>query len=243
MSTLLIHLCGPMQAWGTQSRFSIRDTGQEPSKSGVIGLLCAALGKPRDENPGDGFPTLAQLAALKMGVRVDRPGSMRMDYQTAGGTHRLGDTYGVAKADGSRPGPVTSHRYYLTDAEFLIGLESTQSHLMERLDAALADPKWQLFLGRKSFVPSVPVRPSEAPPWGPALRDQTLEQALGAYPWLGDLRARSYESRPSQLLLITDSDDSSGEVRRDLPLCFSPRRFALRYVKTQSIQTPTRETL
>ena len=103
VSTLLIHLCGPMQAWGTQSRFSIRDTGQEPSKSGVIGLLCAALGKPRDENPGDGFPTLAQLAALKMGVRVDRPGSMRMDYQTAGGTHRLGDTYGVAKAAGVAP--------------------------------------------------------------------------------------------------------------------------------------------
>ena len=40
MSTLLLRLAGPMQSWGVQSRFSVRDTGLEPSKSGVIGLLC-----------------------------------------------------------------------------------------------------------------------------------------------------------------------------------------------------------
>ena len=49
MSVLLMRLAGPMQSWGTQSRFGHRDTGTEPSKSGVIGLLCAALGWPRDQ--------------------------------------------------------------------------------------------------------------------------------------------------------------------------------------------------
>ena len=34
MSTLLMRLAGPMQSWGTQSRFTVRDTGREPSKSG-----------------------------------------------------------------------------------------------------------------------------------------------------------------------------------------------------------------
>jgi CRISPR-associated Cas5-like protein len=38
-----------MQSWGTQSRFTVRDTGLEPSKSGIVGLLCAALGRPRRE--------------------------------------------------------------------------------------------------------------------------------------------------------------------------------------------------
>ncbi|MCC6935346.1 MAG: CRISPR-associated protein Cas5, partial [Thermomicrobiales bacterium] len=29
-ATLLLRLTGPMQAWGTQSRFTHRDTGLEP---------------------------------------------------------------------------------------------------------------------------------------------------------------------------------------------------------------------
>ena len=45
MPALLLRLVGPMQSWGMQRRFSIRDTGTEPSKSGVIGLACAAFGK------------------------------------------------------------------------------------------------------------------------------------------------------------------------------------------------------
>ncbi len=67
MSALLLRLAGPMQSWGVQRRFSVRDTGLEPSKSGVVGLLCAARGRRREEPVTD-------LAALGMGVRVDREG-------------------------------------------------------------------------------------------------------------------------------------------------------------------------
>ena len=56
MSVLLMRLAGPMQSWGTRSRFSNRDTGLEPSRSGVIGLLCAALGRPREESLDDFLP-------------------------------------------------------------------------------------------------------------------------------------------------------------------------------------------
>ena len=44
MSVLLLRLAAPMQSWGTTSRFIHRDTGLEPSKSGIIGLLCAGPG-------------------------------------------------------------------------------------------------------------------------------------------------------------------------------------------------------
>src|SRR5438045_450395 len=103
--TLLLRLAGPMQSWGTNSRFKIRDTGLEPSKSGIIGLLCCALGKPRDETHLDNRdkPSLETLAALRMGVRVNCEGVMKRDYQTAGGAHRLGQRYGVAKASGGSP--------------------------------------------------------------------------------------------------------------------------------------------
>lgn len=77
MATLLLRLAGPMQAWGTTSRFDERDSGLEPSKSGVLGLVCAALGRDRSE-------PLDDLATLKMSVRVDREGLLMRDYQTLG---------------------------------------------------------------------------------------------------------------------------------------------------------------
>ena len=95
MSVLLLRLAGPMQSWGVQSRFSVRDTGLEPSKSGVVGLLCAAFGRPREA-------PLTDLTALRLGVRVDREGRMAKDYHTTGGQREgAPGSHGVLRADGS----------------------------------------------------------------------------------------------------------------------------------------------
>src|SRR5690606_40565014 len=83
--TLRMRFAGPMQSWGTRSRFDHRDTEVAPSKSGVIGLVAAALGRHRDEPIGD-------LASLRLGVRLDREGVLMRDYHTA---------KDVVKADGS----------------------------------------------------------------------------------------------------------------------------------------------
>ena len=72
MSTLLLRLAGPLQAWGYDSKFETRRTGREPSKSGVIGLLAAALGRKRDESIED-------LRELRFGFRVDREGQLLHD--------------------------------------------------------------------------------------------------------------------------------------------------------------------
>lgn len=220
MSTLLLRLAGPMQSWGVQSRFTERDTGLEPSKSGVIGLLCAALGRPRDAQVQD-------LAELTMGVRVDREGLLKVDYHTAGGTHRRGEKSGVARADGSGPSkdPVVSRRYYLADADFLVGLEGEDEEVLRRLDASLAQPVWPLYLGRKAFVPGDPVRLG--------LVDLSMEQALLSHPW----RVRSRrEKAPLSLRLLLDAPfGASAEVRLDVPLSFAERRFTLRYVRTEYI--------
>lgn len=225
MSTLLLRLAGPFQSWGTQSRFTVRDTGREPSKSGVIGLLCAALGRPRTA-------PVADLASLRMGVRVDREGAVKLDYHTTGGTHRRGDPYGVAKADGSRTtNAILSHRYYLADASFLVGLESPDDSLLQCVDRALAEPVWQIFLGRKSFVPGVPVRLPEQPPGGPGLRAAPLEDALRSYPWPEAGR----DGPPAKLRFVLDAPpDGAVDARMDVPLSFDPARraFAIRYVKT-----------
>src|ERR1019366_5756632 len=132
------------------------DTGLEPSKSGVLGLVCAALGKPRDDQAGP-WPSLAQLASLRMGVRVLREGTLRVDFQTAGGGKFPGrKRYGVWKASGSPGGTVVSPRHYLADADFLVGLEGSLP-LLRQIEEALNNPVWQLSLGRKSYVPTLPV--------------------------------------------------------------------------------------
>lgn len=158
MHTLLLRLEGPMQYWGTSSRFTQRDTGHEPSKSGVIGLICAALGKPRYENEETSgkWPSLAVLASLQMGVRTDRVGTVGVDFQTAGGGRFAGEKYGVSRVHGGLFGSVRSHRFYLQDASFLVGLSGSDRVLLEKIHDALARPAWQLYLGRRGYVPSVP---------------------------------------------------------------------------------------
>lgn len=224
MKTLLLRLEGPMQSWGTTSRFTERDTGLEPSKSGVIGILCAALGKPREERAEDAghWPLLADLARLRMGVRVDAPGKVGVDFQTAGGGRLGSRKYGVAKADGGKPESVMSWRYYLQDASFLVGLESEDTALLERLHAALREPVWPLYLGRKSYVPSLPVFLVEG------LQDGDLEAVLARFPRRGS-------TNDERVRIVVDHDEAGGEVRTDVPLDFERRRFAVRHVRSYSI--------
>ncbi len=227
-TTLLLRLEGPMQSWGTRSRFTVRDTEQEPSKSGVIGLLCAALGRPRSA-------PLVDLASLRMGVRVDRPGTLCREYQTAGGSRSEDDpAAGIRLADGKRgKNAVESERYYLADASFLVGLEGPRP-VLEALDVALRRPRWALSLGRKSYVPSVPVALPVAPPLGPGLREQPLLGALVSFP----VPRNSDTSTEELLRFVLDADaehgpnEGSESERPDVPVSFEARTFQVRRVRT-----------
>jgi CRISPR system Cascade subunit CasD len=155
--TLLLRLEGPMQSWGYRSRFDYRDTALEPTRSGVIGLICAAMGIARGED-------ISRFDVIRMGVRVDKYGRPERDYHTA---------LNVIKADGSGTDTVVSYRDYLADAAFTVGLQAEDKALLEEIDQALRDPRWVLFLGRKAF-------PLSAPPLDPGSSPQpgTLEQHL-----------------------------------------------------------------
>lgn len=216
--TLLLRLSGPMQSWGTQSRFDRRDTGREPSKSGVIGLLCAALGRPRWEPVDD-------LAALRMGARIDQSGRVERDFHTAS-SERF-----YLVSGGSRSATVISDRFYLADAKFLVGLEG-DGILLREIHMALRDPVWPLCLGRKAFVPGEPI-------WLPdGLWDgYGLLDALAAYPWLGGPHS---PVRPGELPVFYD-DPAGHLIRNDLPLSFARREFAQRRVNAAFVPTPLPE--
>lgn len=204
MSVLLMRLSGPMQAWGVQSRFGVRDTTREPSKSGVVGLLAAALGRPRHSAIDD-------LAALRMGVRVDQEGTLLRDYHTAQEVYR---------AKGGIKPTELSTRYYLGDACFLVGLEGDVA-LLRQLHGALRDPVWALFLGRRAFPPGEPIWLADG------LQEQELEEALGTYSWLKG------EPKTFPLVRMVLEERTGRETRPDQPLAFGPRRFAPRRVTNE----------
>ncbi len=226
MATLLLRLAGPMQSWGTTSRFMHRDTGKEPSKSGVIGLLAATMGIDRAN-----WPDLAPLTRLAMGVRHDRAGIPKRDLQTAG----CATTETIIRADGSQSQDgIVSQRFYLADGVFLAGLEGNDTALLEQMHKALHNPVWPLFLGRKSYLPSEPIGMENA------ILDKDLLSALKYWPWL--VTPRRWESCPAHLLVSWESSDSSGVLRMDQPLAaFSERQFGSRYVRSEWFPFPQGE--
>jgi CRISPR system Cascade subunit CasD len=205
MSTLLLRFAAPLQAWGSASRFKKLTTEREPTKSGVIGLVAAALGRERDAEIED-------LAAMKFGVRIDQPGELLRDFHTA---HSL---------DGKQA--FISHRYYLCDAVFVVALESTDETLLDQVQRALENPRFPLYLGRRACPPAGQIVLGREPlPLEQALQEQTWQAST----WY-QKRKRKFET--IKLEVVMDVPFGAGEAftRRDLPLTFNQehRRYGFR---------------
>lgn len=198
MSTLLLRMSAPLQAWGYESKFETRRTSREPTKSGVVGLLAAALGRSRDESVED-------LNKLHFGVRVDHEGELLHDYHTV----RLNEskTY-------------VTHRYYLSDAVFLVGLESDDEKWLQELNNAVLNPVFPLFLGRRSCPPTLPL--------SLGIRSCGLLEALQSEPWLISqyMQKKMKKDSDVKLRIITDADpkDTRAVRQKDLPVSFDPRK-------------------
>lgn len=201
MGTLLLRLAAPLQSWGEDSKFETRRTRREPTKSGVIGLLAAALGRRRDE-------PLDDLKSLRFAVRVDQEGELLRDFHTA----RNAKTAYVTE------------RYYLADAVFLAGLESGDEEFLRKLDAALRAPAFPLFLGRRSCPPTPPLSlgvTSEP-------LEKALTAAPRQTP---EWRRRFDDAGEASLRAVFDADPGAcGAARlKDLPVSFSPKRRQYAY--------------
>lgn len=190
---LLLRLEGALQSWGDHSKWDVRDSGDFPSKSGVVGLLACAMGLER------GDPDIAALSqAMHMAVRADRPGVRMLDFHTVQG-HPLYNAEGKPRSSNT----IVSPRWYLQDASFLVALDLPEAW-RDRVEEALRHPVWPIYLGRKSCVPSRPVWECKTDAYsglmdairrcpvsvreedGPALRSlyyecEVLEEGTGSY--------------------------------------------------------------
>jgi CRISPR system Cascade subunit CasD len=214
VTVLALTLAAPLQAWGSASRFTTRGTDDAPTKSGVIGLLAAAKGLRRTD-------PLEDLVDLRFAVRLDQPGELLRDFQTA------------RSLDGQESMPL-SYRFYRADARYLVGLEA-DGDLLAGVADALLHPVFPLYLGRRSCPPSEPLQP--------ILREVSLERLLLEEPW----RAAAWwrRRRPdgdARVEFRIDAGGGTGElegyvqgetVQRDDPISFDPayRQYGWRTVK------------
>ncbi len=206
MTTLLLRLAGPLQAWGTDSKVDTRTTDAHPSKSGVIGMIAAAMGRSRDEPIDD-------LSSLRFGVRIDQEGTVLRDYHTAHHPTKEKLAY-------------ITNRYYLEDALFLAGLEGDEEFLTE-IASSIARPYFPLFMGRRSCPVSGRV--------SLGLRDMSLEDALREEPWLAADWYKRRHGDSAELEIIIDAGPSDdGYLVRDAPISFSQsrRRYGFRKIRS-----------
>ena len=227
MSTryLLLWLEAPLQSWGHDSKFGRRDTLNFPTKSGIMGIVCCALGAG-----GEQKELLAEFAPLTQTIisfvrsrekdevttKHDREPLLR-DFHMVGSGYDDKDpwqsllipkTAAGKKAVGG--GAKLTYRYYLQDAYFAVVLEVPHDRV-DNLAHALKNPVWDLYLGRKSCVPTDFI-----------YRDRftNAADAISAAQTLATTKTLLEDFR------VLDGEHNGDEVfsLNDVPVCFGERK-------------------
>lgn len=167
-SALAILLDGPMQSWGSSSRFTQRETEAFPTKSALLGLLAAAAGV--DKHAPDEAEKLAPLATLRLTVyRLPRSGKQLVhrlsDFHTVGGGYDAKasafDRLSIPRkaSGGPSANAVITRRTYLNEARFIATFEGDPETIAEAI-RHLENPVWGVWFGRKTCLPAMPLSPT-----------------------------------------------------------------------------------
>jgi len=218
MSEKHLSLCldAPMQAWGYSSRFNRRTTASWPVKSGIIGMLCAALGIARDDESG-----IARLAALNMTVyTLKNTGRRLSDWHTVGGGYdpKTERKFMVPKAGGGSPDTVLTDREYLLDCKFGVVL-SGDAEVVAQCAAALENPKWGVWFGRKCCLPAS------------RICEGVFDSAADAEKRLQEIAAENrWVSEKWRVVREVENFEEGTDSMMDVPLNFATRRYQTRRI-------------
>lgn len=221
LKTLLLKFAGPLQSWGTDSKFETRYTDFYPSKSAVIGMIAASFGYRRDEDE-----KIKQLNDLDFAVRVDQRGNLLRDYQIAT----------AYKPDGRFERNYVTNRYYLEDAIFVVAIGG-EDDFIDKIEQSLRNPYFQTFFGKRSN----PINPD-------FILDKTNQgvvESLENISWqAGNWYKKEYKNKSRlELEVYIDGDlikESVSKFRKDRVESFSQKhrqfgyRGEKRYVVTLS---------
>lgn len=218
MTVLKLRLAGPLQSWGSSSRFARRETESMPTKSGLIGLLAAAQGRRRSD-------PIEDLLGLELAVRTEQQGVILRDFHTA--HHQLS----------GKAMPLTE-RFYWSDAVFTAYIGGP-AEVLEGLAEALRDPRFPLYLGRRSCVPEGRMVLG--------IEDGPTASVVRSTEWLpGATGKRRARGKPSVRLAVQADqsvfpDHVASRELSDVPLSFRPehRQYRSRMVVDTSVVIST----
>ncbi len=214
---LAMYLDAPMQSWGYMSRFDRRTTLSHPTRSGIIGMLCAAMGRDRSD-----VQILEQFQETGLDVYTYQMERRLVDFHTVGGGFDKSNYREkfciVPKADGKPGSTVVTQREYLLGSRFGAVL-SGHSEFIERAGSALKNPKWGIWLGRKSCIPATPI-------WqGVFDTDQEAVDRL-----LVCAKQSGCAGKVIRSVREVDRFDQGTDSLMDIPLDFSKRTFTQRRI-------------
>lgn len=228
---LLCQLHGPLAAWGSVAVGEIRPSAPAPTRSGVLGIVAAALGIRR----GDEQALSALCAGYGLAVRVDAPGEQIIDYHTIQAPKARGKREFFSRRDellqklepGEDLTTILSRREYLVNGLFTACLWATAEppYPLNVLAETLSRPRFSLYLGRKSCPLALPLNPTVVQAENPA-------RALAAYQLAPEVRglvparresADVYTDLPAPWLEAWEE-----QTARDVCAHFGRRQFGLR---------------
>ena len=155
---LLIRLSSPLIAFGGETIDNLGVIRDFPALSMLTGLIANALGWDR----GDDVAHNGLQARLRIGTRLESPGSRLTDFQTAqlAANDRGWTTWGAPEERrggvASYDSPHLRYRDYHADLSALVALRldpPDKSPDLDDIAQALDRPKRPLFIGRKPCLP------------------------------------------------------------------------------------------
>ncbi|PIE39968.1 MAG: type I-E CRISPR-associated protein Cas5/CasD [Gammaproteobacteria bacterium] len=220
---ILLWLEAPLQAWGDSSKFGMRDTLAFPTKSGVLGLVCCALGAG-----GKQKELLAEFADLDMQVgsyqRCNEDGKLisapplLWDFQMVGNGYDTSDpwqnllipkTSEGKKAVGG--GAKLTYRNYLQDMAFAVLLQ-VPANRATIIGEHLQNPVWDLYLGRKNCVPAEFIFQGQ------------YQHSKDAWKRAAELAANK-QRRPTLFILQGEQHGDEYLIINDIPIQFGPEKL------------------
>ncbi|UWX57360.1 type I-E CRISPR-associated protein Cas5/CasD [Chlorobaculum sp. MV4-Y] len=217
---ILLWLEAPLQSWGADSRFGRRDTLDFPTKSGLLGLLCCALGAG-----GEQRELLDEMAPLRQTViafqreRGERPPLLR-DFQMVGSGYDEKDDWEKMLIPRKRDGGIAvgggtkmTYRYYLQEATFAAAVEVPAARATEFAEALQA-PVWDIYFGRKCCAPTDLVFRG------------CFESEAEAFVKAASIAAEKHLAEAFRVRDYAAGDESAGEVvaLNDVPVQFGTRK-------------------
>ena len=217
---LALYLDAPLQSWGYQSRFDRRTTLAYPTRSGVLGMICAAMGIDRQDDQ-----KLTAFNDVKMEVLIFKAQGRLTDFHTVGGgwDKKLNPQCVVKKASNGIGNKhtgttVVTRREYIQNGRFGILMKGNKE-LLQSIKEALVNPRWGIWLGRKSCIPAHPIFQGLF-----ATRDQVVERLVCVV----------QQFVPDAVVLGTvkesESFEDGSDSLMDIPISFASREFAPRRV-------------